>query len=179
MAAIQMDSQADKKRNLDVVEKFVAEAARRGAQFVSMPENVHYIGTKEGTFENAEPIPGPMSEAFSSLARRYGVWLHCGSIGERIEGEERLYNTCLLFDPKGNLAGRYEKIHLFDVDIKNGPSTRESDTKKAGKSFQGVAPGFTGWPCFRFFGFPRTIVALMTERRSNGRFEGFRSSLPS
>ena len=136
MAAIQMDSQADKERNLDVVEKFVAEAARRGAQFVSMPENVHYIGTKEGTFENAEPIPGPMSEAFSSLARQYGVWLHCGSIGERIEGEERLFNTCLLFDPKGNLAGRYEKIHLFDVDIKNGPSTRESDTKKAGKSIR-------------------------------------------
>ena len=52
--------------------------------------------------------------------------------GEVIPGESRLYNTTLLYNPRGDLAARYEKIHMYDVEIENGPSTRESDTKKPG-----------------------------------------------
>ena len=132
MAVIQIDSQADKQANLDKVGKFIDEAAARGAQFVSMPENVHFCGSKEGTFASAEPVPGPMSEFFAAKAKQHKIWLHCGSIGEVIPGETKLYNTTLLYDPNGELAGKYEKIHMYDVEIKNGPSTRESDTKKSG-----------------------------------------------
>ena len=132
MAVIQIDSQADKQANLEKVGRFIDEAASHGAQFVAMPENVHYCGPKEGTFASAEPVPGPMSEFFSAKARQHGIWLHCGSIGEVIPGETKLYNTTLLYDPQGDLACQYEKIHMYDVEIKNGPSTRESDTKKPG-----------------------------------------------
>ena len=132
MAVIQIDSQADKQANLDKVGRFIDEAAARGAQFVSMPENVHFCGHKDGTFASAEPVPGPMSEFFAAKAKQHKIWLHCGSIGEVIPGETKLYNTTLLYNPNGELAGRYEKIHMYDVEIKNGPVTRESDTKKPG-----------------------------------------------
>lgn len=132
MAALQIDSQTDKKRNLEKVGAMVSEAVSHGAQFVAMPENVHYCGPSDGVFASAEPIPGPMSEFFASLAKKYKIWLHCGSIGQVIPGEKRLYNTTLLMNPKGEIAAHYEKIHMYDVQIKNGPSTRESDTKKPG-----------------------------------------------
>jgi len=132
MAVLQIDSQDNKQANIEKVGRFVDEAAAHGAQFVAMAENIHFCGSKEGTFASAEPIPGPMSEFFAAKARQHKIWLHCGSIGEVIPGETKLYNTTLLYDPSGNLAGKYEKIHMYDVEIKNGPSTRESDTKKPG-----------------------------------------------
>ena len=134
IGVIQVDTQDDKEKNIAALSRYIDEAAAYGAKMVAMPENVHYIGSKEGTFANAEPIPGPMSEFFSAKAKEHGIWLHCGSIGERISDEQKLYNTSLLMNPKGEIVGRYEKIHLYDVDIKNGPSTRESDTKKNGKN---------------------------------------------
>lgn len=132
MAVVQIDSQDDKRANIEKAGRFIDEAASRGARFVALPENVHYCGSKEGTFASAEPVPGPMSEFFAAKAREHKIWLHCGSIGEVIPGEKKLYNTTLLYNPAGELAARYEKIHMYDVEIKNGPSTRESDTKKPG-----------------------------------------------
>lgn len=134
VAAIQVDTQDNKKENLEKIGRFIDEAAQHGAQMIAVPENVHYIGTKEGTFSSAENIPGPMSYFFANKAKEHKVWLNCGSIGEIIPNEERLYNTSLLFNPSGEIVGRYEKIHLYDVEIKNGPSTRESDTKKPGRN---------------------------------------------
>lgn len=133
MAVLQIDSQSNKKLNLEKVDTFIDEAASHGAQFIAMPENIHYCGPKDGVFANAETIPGPMSNFFASKAKQHGIWLHCGSIGEIIQNESKLYNTTLLYNPQGKLAARYEKIHMYDVDIKDGPSTRESDTKKPGE----------------------------------------------
>lgn len=132
MAVLQIDSQDNKGANLDKVGRFIDKAASHGAQFVAMAENVHYCGPKDGVFANAEPIPGPMSAFFAARAKQHRIWLHCGSIGEIIPYENKLYNTTLLYNPQGDLVARYEKIHMYDVEIKNGPSTRESDTKKPG-----------------------------------------------
>ena len=90
MAVLQIDSQADKKANLDKVGRFIDEAASHGARFVAMAENVHYCGPKDGVFASAETIPGPMSAFFAAKAKQYKIWLHCGSIGEVIPGESRL-----------------------------------------------------------------------------------------
>ena len=133
IGVIQMDSQDDKAVNLKKLEGFIDKAASNGARMIAMPENIDYIGPKEGAVANAEDIPGPLTEFFARKAREHSVWLHCGSFGERIPGETKLYNTSLMMDPKGNIVGRYEKIHLYDVNIKNGPSTKESDGKKAGE----------------------------------------------
>ena len=124
MAVIQIDSQADKQANLDKVGKFIDEAAARGAQFVSMPENVHFCGSKEGTFASAEPVPGPMSEFFAAKAKQHKIWLHCGSIGEVIPNETKLYNTTLLYNPNGELAG---KIAAISTDGKVVPAKADGE----------------------------------------------------
>ncbi len=132
IGVVQLDTQDDRASNLDKAERFIDAAASNGAKMVALPENISYIGPKDGAFANAETVPGPLTEFFSRKAREHKIWLNCGSFGEKIPGETKLYNTSLLFNPAGDIVGRYEKIHLYDVDIKNGPSTRESDTKKAG-----------------------------------------------
>ena len=101
IAAIQVDTQDNKKENLAKLGRFIDEAAGRGAKMVAIPENAHYIGTKEGTFENAEPIPGPMSDFFCKKAKEHGICLNCGSIGEVIPNEKKLFNTCLMINPRG------------------------------------------------------------------------------
>ena len=66
------------------------------------------------------------------LAAKHGVFIHAGSIMEKIEGEERIHNTSVVFDRKGKEIARYRKIHLFDVTTPDGASYKESETVKAG-----------------------------------------------
>lgn len=131
-AAIQMDSKDNKEENLSKVERFIDEAVDRGAKLVGMPEMVNYIGTEEGEFKNSESIPGPTIQRLMKKAQQHKIWLHCGSIFETIPGEKRLYNTSVLLNPQGEIAGKYRKIHLYDVEVVNGPSFKESNTKKPG-----------------------------------------------
>lgn len=133
MGVVQVDSQADKEENLRKVEKLVERAAGRGANFIAMPENINYIGDIAGKKASAESIPGPTSEFFAGLAVKHKLWLHCGSYAEKIEGEEHVYNLSIVINPKGEIVGRYRKIHLYDVDIANGPSVKESAVVKPGK----------------------------------------------
>ncbi|ATW27878.1 carbon-nitrogen hydrolase family protein [Candidatus Formimonas warabiya] len=131
-AAVQVDSGNDKKENLRKVEQFIDEAAGRGAKLIGLPELVNFIGDPAGQFANAELIPGPTIERLGKKARQHQVWLHCGSIGEIIPGEKKLYNTTVLLSPQGEIAAQYRKMHLYDVQVTNGPSAMESDTKKPG-----------------------------------------------
>lgn len=133
MGVVQMDSQADKDANLKKADALIGEAARRGANFVSLPENMNYIGTAEGKKASAESLPGPTSDFLSELAVRHGLWLHAGSFAEKIPGEDRVDNLSIVIDPTGAIAARYRKIHLYDVDIVNGPSTKESAAVRPGR----------------------------------------------
>mgnify|MGYP001566127226 FL=1 len=83
--------------------------------------------------KNAEPIPGPTADLMARLARDLGIYLLSGSVLEEIPGSSKAYNTSLLFDPKGNAIALYRKIHLFDVDIENGVTTIESETRQPGE----------------------------------------------
>ena len=96
-------------------------------------------GTREQKFGASEVLPaagmgeaavGSLYDALATLARRAGVVLHGGSIGER--AGDRLFNTTLVFGPDGRERARYRKIHLFDVVTPNGQGYRESDTFGAG-----------------------------------------------
>lgn len=131
-AAIQIDTQADKNKNLAKLEGFIDEAASRGAKLIGMSELVNHIGDNEDSFANAENIPGPTIERFMKKAKQHQVWLHCGSISELIPGEKKLYNTSVVLNPQGEIIAIYRKIHLYDVEVANGPSSKESDTKKPG-----------------------------------------------
>ena len=131
-AAVQMLAGDDKAANRAEAERWIRTAAVQGARVVALPEVFIWRGVKKQERENAEAVPGPTSEFLSRLARELGIYLLGGSILEAIAGSEKAYNTSLLFDPSGNIIGSYRKIHLFDVDLADGTSLRESATREFG-----------------------------------------------
>ena len=131
VAVCQMNPGEDVEANLRAAEELLAEAAEAGADLAGLPELFTYMGPAARHAEVAEPIPGPTSELLAEAARRHRMWILGGSIYER-EGD-RIYNTSLLFDRTGELAARYRKIHLFDVDLPGQPPIRESATFTPGE----------------------------------------------
>jgi deaminated glutathione amidase len=137
VAAIQLSSQADVGANLDRAATLVAEAARRGAELVLLPENFAFLGGgEEERRALAEDLDardsGPIARRLSELARAHGIWVLGGGMPERSADPERPYNTCVVFAPDGHLAARYRKIHLFDVELSER-SYRESGASSPGR----------------------------------------------
>jgi predicted amidohydrolase len=130
-AAIQLNSTADVDRNLATAERLVDAAAAAGAELVVLPEKWSALGPGEVLVRLAEPLDGPIVTAAREWARRLGITLLAGSVGERIEGSERIANTSLLIAPDGEIEATYRKIHMFDVDV-GGVSYRESEHERAG-----------------------------------------------
>ena len=133
-AAVQMLASDDKAANLKEAKHWVRHAAAEGARVVALPEVFIWRGSKKLERKYAEPIPGPSSTAMAELASELGIYLLAGSILEEIPGSEKAYNTSLLFDPAGKVLASYRKIHLFDVDLANGVSLRESETRAHGEA---------------------------------------------
>jgi predicted amidohydrolase len=133
IAVLQVNSREDKEANVSEALRLLELAAERGVDIAALPENLNYLGPKEGLLEAAEKIPGPTSEAFAAKARELGMWILAGSIPEVSEYADRNYNTSLLFDRQGEMVARYRKIHLFDVEITGNVSAQESATVAPGK----------------------------------------------
>jgi predicted amidohydrolase len=131
-SAVQMLASDDKTANLKEAQRWIRHAAVQGARVVVLPEVFIWRGNKKFEREFAEPIPGPTSTAMAELARELGIYLLAGSILEATSASDKAYNTSLLFDPAGALLASYRKIHLFDVDLANGVSLRESETRAHG-----------------------------------------------
>jgi deaminated glutathione amidase len=132
LSAAQMTSGADKARNLQTATKLIRKAAGLGATFVGVPENFSWMGPEPERPNAAEPLDGPTLSQMAELARELRVSLLAGSVLETGAPGGRLFNTSVLFGPDGGRLGVYRKIHLFDVDIGDGASYRESEA---------VAPG--------------------------------------
>ena len=130
-AAVQLCAGLDKTANLDKVEAFAAEAARHAARLLVLPEVFLWRGPRPEEQSAAEPIPGPSSNRLGELARRLNLHLLAGSILET-SGQARVFNTSVLFDARGQIVARYRKIHLFDIDIPEHVTIRESDTRMGG-----------------------------------------------
>ena len=143
VAVLQLDSQDDVQKNLDTVVSFIEEAAARGAKLITMPESMNYVGLDNAG--HAEEIPGgPTFRLMSEQAKKYGVWLHCGSIYEKNPNDPRPFNSTMVIDPRGNLAAKYHKIHPFDVVIPNGAVNRESERICPGDEIVTVDTGEVG-----------------------------------
>jgi nitrilase len=119
VAAVQMTSGLDVGANLATARRLVEEAAGRGACLVVLPENFAFMGRSEAERRRiVEPIgTGPIQEATAALAREAGVWVIAGTTPIAVPGDARPANACLVYDDHGRQAARYDKIHLFDVDI--------------------------------------------------------------
>jgi predicted amidohydrolase len=132
-ACVQLRSSNDGAENLRVASDLIRQAKAAGAEFVATPENTNLMapdgGAKlEQTFlEDRDPtLP-----ALSALAEELGIWLLVGSLAIRVN-ESKTANRCYLIDPKGRVAAKYDKVHLFDVDLPSGERYRESNTVAGG-----------------------------------------------
>lgn len=134
-ALIQMRSGRDMARNAADASEMIRAAKAAGAQFVSTPEMTNILEPDRPRLKAlAKPEAEDESVAvFSAIARELALWLNIGSLALRGTGE-KLLNRSLLFAPDGSIAARYDKIHLFDVDLPTGESLRESHAYEGGSS---------------------------------------------
>lgn len=114
--------------NLAIAEGFVREAAKGGARYIQTPENTALMELDPAlVLKQVQPESESEPLAlFRALAGELGVWLHLGSLGIQVN-DKRIANRSYLIDPSGGIAARYDKLHLFDVDLPGGESYRESD----------------------------------------------------
>ena len=125
---LQLDTGNRKDANLKRICDMIDEAAAKGASFVTMPETMHCIGENEGEGgSRVEPVPGYSIEQLSKKAKQHGIYIHCGSVAEEKEGDERYYNTSVFLDRRGAIIGKYRKLHTFDVTLPDGTKHRESE----------------------------------------------------
>ena len=132
-ALIQLRSGRDMARNLAEASTLIREAAGQGAHFVSTPEMTNILEPDRPRLRSlAKPEAEDASvAAFSALAQDLNLWLNIGSLALKGPGD-KLVNRSLLFAPDGSVAARYDKIHLFDVDLPTGESLRESHAYEGG-----------------------------------------------
>lgn len=131
-AIIQMVSTPRVEDNLADAEKLIGDAAGAGAEFILLPENFPLISDDEtDKLKIAETYKkGPIQDFLSEKAKLYGIWLMGGTIPLRSNEDSRVFNSCLCYNPEGMTVARYDKIHLFDVNIKEkeSESYKESET---------------------------------------------------
>ncbi|HTJ63558.1 MAG TPA: carbon-nitrogen hydrolase family protein [Alphaproteobacteria bacterium] len=133
VACVQLNAKADLTQNLDEAERWIRLARADGAEFIATPENTSGMFRNKGALLDAAlPEDGhPAIARFSSLARETGAWLLLGSISVKLDNG-KLANRSILFAPGGETVARYDKIHMFDADPKDGQAYRESETFQAG-----------------------------------------------
>jgi len=132
-AAVQLNSNQDKQRNLATADRLTRAAAADGAQLILLPEKWTALGTDDDYYRAAETLEdGEAVEWARSTARELGVDLVAGSIVERREGRDKLGNTSIHFGPDGEQKAVYRKIHMFDVVV-GGLEYRESASEDPGE----------------------------------------------
>ncbi|TPW28650.1 carbon-nitrogen hydrolase family protein [Pararhizobium mangrovi] len=132
-AAVQMRAGTDPARNIEALRSGVVEAAGQGARYVQTPEMTGALQrdrTALFAMLKAE-ADDPVVAAASALAQEHGIHLHIGSTPIAVENG-RIANRALLFGPDGSLLARYDKMHMFDVDLDGGESWRESSVYQPG-----------------------------------------------
>ena len=119
---------------MEIATILVRRAAEQGADFISLPECVALLEPdRDALFrKSAAEADHAALHAFRALARELGLWLHVGSLAVLSE-DGRIANRTFLIGPTGEVTAKYDKIHMFDVDLAGGESYRESNTYQPGK----------------------------------------------
>ncbi len=127
---IQMDSQDNFQKNLFQASEYAREAVERGADLIMFPETMEYTGrdlTGNACLHNEE-----IRNFYAQLASKHQVYVHSGSFTEyQVTGKP--WNTTLLLNPRGKVIAQYRKLHMFDVNVEDGPSYQESRTIMPGE----------------------------------------------
>lgn len=164
VALIQLNSRDNKKENLSKISKWTAKAMRDHPDIIVLPEQASYCSDTDEV-ANAEPLDGLTISTFQTLAQKYQVYFHCGSFLEKIEGEDRCYNTSVLLSPTGEILAQYRKIHLFDMCIPGKVEAMESKQIKPGTKVVTVdlPIGHFGFSICYDIRFPELYRALMEQ----------------
>jgi predicted amidohydrolase len=130
---VQLRSGLLPRSNLDAAARLITEARDRGADYVLTPEMTNIFEIKrERLFAALAPEESdPTLAAFRKLGRELGIFLHIGSLAIRLSSDKAA-NRSFLIDRSGEIVARYDKIHMFDVDLAGGESYRESRTYRPG-----------------------------------------------
>lgn len=133
-ACLQTNSGLEIEPNIEAIRPMIHEARERGADFITMPENATMLDRKRRSMlpkacleEDHPAIP-----IFAGMAAETGSWILAGSLTIRLTDEE-VANRSFLFDASGEVVARYDKIHMFDVDLKSGERYRESSYVRSGR----------------------------------------------
>ena len=132
-ACVQMNSGRSVEANVAAAEALIRDAAGAGASYVLTPEMTTILDRdKENLLSQIQPEEiDPSLQRFRELARELGIHLHIGSMAIRLP-DDHIANRSFVIAPNGSVVGRYDKNHMFDVDLSGGESYRESATYRAG-----------------------------------------------
>jgi predicted amidohydrolase len=135
VACVQLRSGVEVAPNIEATSALVREAAGQGAQLVATPEMTNLLDIRPGMARPkivAEADDQTLA-ALSAMAAELGIWLLIGSLAVTLEGDDRFANRSFLIAPDGAVLARYDKIHMFDVDVEDGQSYRESRSYRPGE----------------------------------------------
>jgi len=133
-ACIQANAGPDIAENLSAVEPLILEAGKSGARLIALPENVSMMvkGRDKIAAQAKNEGDHPAIPFFAAMAQKTGAWIVGGSLAIAA-GDGKFFNRCYLFNPEGNIAARYDKIHMFDADVGTDEKYRESETFRRGE----------------------------------------------
>lgn len=134
VAVVQMTSTPEVEQNMRAAERLVRRAAAAGAALVVLPEAFAFLGPERGQLDIAEPLPagGPLLARTQSWARELGVELVLGGFWESGASPDKVRNASVHLARDGAVKAVYRKIHLFDVELADGTSLKESDKVEPG-----------------------------------------------
>ena len=132
-AVIQMNSNQDRRANLEQASELVHGAAVAGASLAVLPEHFAYMQAEGLAPAQPEDLDGPTVAFLGGLARELGLWIVGGSFAENSPVPGKVHNTCPVLSPDGSLAAVYRKIHLFDLNLPERPSLMESKYVEPGR----------------------------------------------
>ena len=140
-AAIQMSSRADVGDNLRIAGEQLKAAADAGARLAALPENFAYMGVHEAdklAIAEADG-DGPIQDFLARTSAALKLWIVAGTVPIAVAGDpNRVWPACLVYDAAGLRVARYDKVHLFDVELPGGERYRESRTIAAGNPAQAI-----------------------------------------
>ena len=127
---VQLTSSDDPAENIPIVQAFVSDAARQGAEFILTPEVTNCVSTSRRRQEEVlrTEADDPTLASLRAQAAELSAWLMIGSLALKSDGSDpRFINRSFLISPEGEIAARYDKIHMFDVNLSDTETYRESD----------------------------------------------------
>lgn len=132
-ACVQLRASQDVAANIDAAEGLIREAAGRGARYIQTPEQTVLMELRtKALFANiVAEAEDPALKRLRALAKELSVWLHIGSLAVKVAADKAA-NRAFVISPEGEVTARYDKIHMFDVDLPSGESYRESKNYRPG-----------------------------------------------